>query len=320
MDYDTGSLIAAGASTLAAMSAPPSRVPLRRGFVLGGYTVKEILGGGGFSLVYLASEELTHANVVIKEYCPKGLVRREPDGRIDPLSDRDRQAFVQGMRQFFGEASALAKVRHPNIVNVSNIFRSNNTVYMVMEYELGRDLRWFIKQCRGQLDQPFILRVFPKVADGLATLHEHSFLHLDVKPANILLRASGEPLLLDFGAAQTTENNERFSSFQTLTHGFAPPEQYNEGEMGPWSDIYALGATMYACVTGRSPPPALKRLANDTIEILTRTCEDQYAFSLLRAVDWALRLNHRERPPSVRMFMDLAYVDIPGDELEAVRA
>ncbi len=298
--------------------ATKHRTPLREGYVLEGYRIAEVLGGGGFSLVYLATEERSDSQFVIKEYCPKGLVIRGSDGgTIEPISDKARLGFVQGMKQFFGEASALAKLKHPNIVNVSNIFRANGTVYMVMAYELGRDLRWFIKQCHGQLDQPFMLKVFPAIASGLSALHEHSFLHLDVKPANILLRASGAPLLLDFGAAQTTSSGERFSSFQTLTHGFAPPEQYNEGEMGPWSDIYALGATMYACVTGRSPPPALKRQTNDTLEPLTSLYADQYSYPMLRAIEWALRLNHRERPTSVRVFTDLAFSEAPqGLELD----
>ena len=278
-----------------------------------GYRISEVLGGGGFSLVYLAREEASDAQVVVKEYCPKTLVTRNPDGTVEPTSEKARLGFIQGMKQFFGEASALARLNHPNIVNVSNIFRANNTVYMVMSYELGRDLRWFIKQCRGQLDQPFMMKVFPAIASGLSALHESSFLHLDVKPANILLRASGEPMLLDFGAAQATSSGERFSSFQTLTHGFAPPEQYNEGEMGPWSDIYALGATMYACVTGKSPPPALKRQTHEQIEALTANYADQYSYPMLRAIEWALRLNHRERPTSVRVFTDLAFSETPTE-------
>ena len=294
--------------------ADKNRTPLRIGFVLEGFRITEVLGGGGFSLVYLAREEASGNEMVVKEYCPKTLVKRNPDGTIEPINDKARHGFIQGMKQFFGEASALAKLKHPNIVNVSNIFRANNTVYMVMAYELGRDLRWFIKQCNGQLDQPFMMKVFPSIASGLSALHESSFLHLDVKPANILLRASGAPMLLDFGAAQTTSSGERFSSFQTLTHGFAPPEQYNEGEMGPWSDIYALGATMYACVTGRSPPPALKRQTTEVLEPLTSSkYSEQYSYPMLRAIEWALRLNHRERPTSVRVFTDLAFSETPTE-------
>ncbi len=293
--------------------ATKHRIPLRIGFILEGYRITEVLGGGGFSLVYLAAEEASDKEVVIKEYCPKTLVQRNPDGTVEPISDKARQGFIQGMKQFFSEASSLARLNHPNIVNVSNIFRANSTVYMVMSYELGRDLRWFIKQCHGQLDQPFMLKVFPAIASGLSALHENSFLHLDVKPANILLRASGSPMLLDFGAAQSTSSGERFSSFQTLTHGFAPPEQYNEGEMGPWSDIYALGATMYACVTGRSPPPALKRQPQEVLEPITTKYADQYSYPMLRAIEWALRLNHRERPTSVRVFTDLAFSETPTD-------
>ena len=163
--------------------ASKHRIPLKQGYILEGYRISEVLGGGGFSLVYLAKEVASDKEMVVKEYCPKSLVSRNPDGTIEPLTDKARMGFIAGMKQFFGEANALAKLNHPNIVNVNNIFRANNTVYMVMNYELGRDLRWFIKQCHGQLDQPFMLKVFPPVASGLSKLHESGFLHLDVKPA-----------------------------------------------------------------------------------------------------------------------------------------
>lgn len=287
-----------------------ARIPLKEGFMLKGYTIRDVLGGGGFSLVYLAYEELSRSNVVIKEYCPKGLVKRLPNGSITTISAQAVGAFNEGMKQFFGEASALAKAKHPNVVHVSDIFRANNTVYMVMEYEPGKDLRWFIKQLSGELDQSFLLKVFPKIASGLSQLHNADVLHLDVKPANILLRASGEPLLLDFGAAKTSKSNERFSSFQTLTHGFAPPEQYMDGKLGPWTDIYALGATIYACITGKPPPPSLQRESGSDIEPLTINYSGKFSYALLNGVNWALETEFEKRPKTIDAFVTKTFGDL----------
>lgn len=290
------------------------KTPLRYGFVLEGYRITEVLGSGSFGMVYLAKRELSDQRVVVKEYCPQSLIRRNADGSIESFSEDTKPRFVEGMKMFFEEAYALSRLNHSNIVQVTDIFRANKTVYMIMSYEQGKDLHWFIRQhqVRGEsFDPSFMIKVFPAIASGLAALHEHSFLHLDVKPANILLPVNREPMLLDFGAVRSTKNRRHFSAYQTLTHGFAPPEQYTgEGKLGTWTDIYALGATMYACMVGKSPPPAVKRQDGDELVPVSKYT-DRYPDPMLRAVDWALRLDYRERPSSVRVFTDLAFSETP---------
>lgn len=272
---------------------------LKRGYLLEGYRVEKVIGGGGFSFVYLAYHIKTQSKVVIKEYFPHELVVRIPGGRIRPKSDVARNHFQLGMKRFFSEGMALAKLKHPNIINVSNFFRANDTVFMVMDFEEGRDLRYFIKKTRGRLSERFMLSVFPPVMGGLKELHDRHFLHLDIKPANILLRASGVPLLLDFGAVQQVEPGSACLGVQTLTHGYAAPEQYSESGMGPWCDIYSLGMTMRICITGKSPPSSPERLEKDTLQPVLRTHSRKYSRCLLEAIDWATELNQERRAKSI---------------------
>jgi serine/threonine protein kinase len=278
---------------------PDLNQALKRGYLIEGYRIEKVIGGGGFSFVYLAYRIKTQSKVVIKEYFPHELVVRIPGGRIRPKSEVTRNHFQLGMRRFFSEGMALAKLKHPNIINVSNFFRANDTVFMVMNFEEGRDLRYFIKKSRGKLSERFMLTVFPPVMQGLKLLHDNRFLHLDIKPANILLRSSGEPLLLDFGAVQQVDPGSIYEGVQTLTHGYAPPEQYSENEMGPWCDIYSLGMTMRICITGKSPPSSPERLEKETLHPLVRGLSRRYSRCLLEAIDWATELNHERRPRSI---------------------
>ena len=284
-----------------------SRLPLQNGYTLKGYTISEVLGGGGFSLVYLASNELQRNKMVIKEYCPQKLVARQADGTIEPNSPLALTPFLHGLERFRLEAQRMSELKHPNIISVSEYFEANNTLYMVMAHEEGRDLRWFIKKLAGQLDWDFLKQVFPVIGEGLWHMHQHGVVHLDVKPANVLLRTSGQPLLLDFGAAQTLSDDDRFGSFQTLTHGFAPPEQYLDGNLGTWTDIYGLAATIYSCITGSAPPPALKRRDGATLEKLTVSRAGQYPYTLLKTLEAALSLDYNERPADMGAFLSLAF-------------
>jgi len=158
---------------------------------------------GGFSIVYLAHDE-AGIPVAIKEYLPNSLALRK-EGEIEPqVPDEHRAAFRYGMKCFFEEGRALAKLMHPNVVRVLNFFRANGTVYMVMQFERGRTLHDYIQRHRGELKELFIRAVFARMLNGLREVHAHKLLHLDIKPANIYLRADGTPVLLDFGAARQT--------------------------------------------------------------------------------------------------------------------
>ena len=297
------------------MSELKIQQPLSRGFLIDDYRIEKLLGGGGFSYVYLAYHVRTKAKMVIKEYFAHDLVERVPGGRVKAKSEKTGATFQIGLKRFFSEGMALSQLKHPHIVNVSNFFRYNDTVYMAMDFEEGRDLRWFIKKSKGRLSEKFMLSVFPPVMEGLRLLHENNFLHLDIKPANILLRASGVPLLIDFGAVQQVQPGTRYHGVQTLTHGYAPPEQYSEGVMGPWSDIYALGMTMHICISGKHPPSSLDRLEKDSVARLTKAYGRKYSKPLLQAVDWAVELDHEKRPAHVDALLETMTGGRPVDEL-----
>ncbi|MHB8415689.1 MAG: serine/threonine protein kinase, partial [Acidiferrobacteraceae bacterium] len=202
------------------------------------------------------------------------------------------------------EGSALARVHHPNIVRVTNFFRAHNTAYMVMRYEEGNDLRWYIKRHPKGLSEKFIRTVFPPLLDGLEELHRNGLLHLDIKPANIFLRPGGNPLLLDFGAAQRACESGHPNGPQTLTFGFAPIEQHEKRALGAFTDLYAMGASMYACINGRPPPPAPERKAKDKYRQASVAFAHRYSADLLKTIDWCLEFAPSQRPQTVPELLD----------------
>ena len=278
---------------------------LPAGYMLHKYRITEMAGGGGFSIVYLAVDTETDRRVVVKEYLPSDQAKRLPDESVESVSEETSNTFRQGMKRFFEEAGALARVQHPNIVRVTDFFRENNTVYLVMEHHDGHDLRWYIKRHSGRLSEKFIRTVFPQLLLGLRALHDESLLHLDIKPANIfLVRPGGKPLLLDFGAAQATFSDNKRIGPHTLTMGFAPIEQHKRGHLGPWTDLYAIGASIYACMSGKAPPPAPRRAEKDTYRPAVQAFKQHYSRQLLEIVDWCLQTNQIERPQNVDSLLD----------------
>jgi len=272
---------------------------LPSGYQLHHYRVIKTLGGGGFSIVYLADDTQAQKKVVIKEYLPSSQATRLEGESVESLSAETDGTFKQGMRRFFEEAAALAKLQHPNIVRVTDFFRENNTVYIVMEHEEGMDLRAYLKRQGGRMSEKFIRTVFRQLLDGLREIHKLGFMHLDVKPSNIWLRPGGRPLLLDFGAAQSAFKGNKRAGAHTLTMGFAPIEQHRRGHIGPWTDLYAIGASMWACMSGKAPPAAPERALRDKLKPAVKQFKGDYSRALLEAVDWCLQMNQLERPQNV---------------------
>lgn len=276
---------------------------LPTGYLIKGYRIDKVIGGGGFSLVYLATQLETKEQVAIKEYLPATQAHRLETGRVEPMSEQTGGVYRQGIKRFFDEGAALSKVNHENIVRVTNFFRANNTVYMVMRYEQGKDLRWYIKRHNGRLSERFIRTVFPAVLAGLDALHRNDLLHLDIKPANIFLRQGGNPLILDFGAAQGPALANEYGP-NTLTPGFAPYEQHAKAPLGPTADLYAVGATMWACMSGRAPMTAIERSIKDKHKWAARTFTRRYSQRLLEAVDWCMQMAPADRPQSVQALQE----------------
>lgn len=279
--------------------AQQANQPLPNGFTLEEYTIDRQLSLGGFSIVYLATD---HAGeqVAIKEYLPNSLALRTR-GEINPvISAEHLGAFRYGMKCFFEEGRALARLSHPNVIRVLNFFRANETVYMVMEYEHGRTLQEFIQKHQGHISERFIRGVFTRMLNGLREVHSNKLLHLDLKPSNIYLRGDNTPVLIDFGAARQTLATDQPILKPMYTPGFASPEHYgSRKDLGPWSDIYSVGASMYACIAGSAPQAANERYKKDTLVPAMMRWEGEYSDRLLEIIDWCLNLNHFYRPQSV---------------------
>ncbi|MDR0777313.1 MAG: serine/threonine protein kinase [Azonexus sp.] len=279
--------------------AQQANQPLPGGFQLEDYTIDRQLSLGGFSIVYLA-ENADGQQVAIKEYLPNSLALRGT-GDIKPVIKPEHQAaFRYGMKCFFEEGRALAKLSHPNVIRVLNFFRANETVYMVMEYEHGRTLQEFIQKHQGHISERFIRGVFTRMLNGLREVHSHKLLHLDLKPSNIYLRSDNAPVLIDFGAARQTLSSDEQILKPMYTPGFASPEHYgSRSDLGPWSDIYSVGASMYSCLAGGAPLAADERLKKDALVPAMIRWEGLYSDRLLEIIDWCLNLNHLYRPQSV---------------------
>ncbi|MET0066610.1 MAG: serine/threonine-protein kinase [Candidatus Thiodiazotropha sp.] len=260
------------------------------------YVIMKVVASGGFSLIYLAEDEDTQDEVVIKEFLPKKLAMRDKNGKVVPRDAKQTDNFNRSLRLFYQEAKVLASLRHPNIVQVRGFFLANNTGYLVMDHERGKNLASYIKKRSGSLSTRFIMTVFPPILDALSLIHSRHLLHLDIKPSNIHLRTGGNPLLLDFGAVHEVRN-EGTRTGRVVTTGFSPVEQYYQsGNVGPWSDVYAIGASMRACLDGKAPPSAIERHAKEKLKPAARMYRRRYPAYLLEAIDWAMEIDYQKRP------------------------
>ena len=286
---------------------------LKAGSTLADYTIESVLGHGGFSITYLAHDNALGAHVAIKEYLPQEVAAR--DGRttfVVPRPSKDAIRFYHwGLKNFVKEARSLARFKHHNIVRVLRFIEANGTAYTVMEYEQGQTLAQYLRDKGQRLDEPSLLRIVMPILNGLHAVHEVGLLHLDIKPENIYLRRDGSPMLIDFGSARQAMTENQPSGRVALTHGYAPVEQYpDKGKLGPWSDVYALGATMYRCVTGKRPDDSLDRYRaildykTDPLKPATMAAAGRCQPALLDGIDWAMQVHAKDRPQTPRVFQD----------------
>jgi serine/threonine protein kinase len=282
--------------------AAQNNAPLPDGLEIAGYRIVKKIASGGFSIVYLAYDPDGVA-VAIKEYLPSSLALRQDGELVPTVSRANLPVFRIGLKCFFEEGRALARISHPNVVSVLNFFRAHDTVYMVMAYESGHSLQEHIQGQRakgGKVGEAFIRTIFIQVLKGLREVHANKLLHLDLKPANIYLRTDGTPMLLDFGAARQTVNNDLPTLTPMYTPGFAPPELYAKtGGLGPWSDVYSIGASMFACMVGSPPQPADQRKTEDKMAGHFEKLAGAYTPELVRLVRWCLMVDPLARPQSL---------------------
>ncbi|MCG6969926.1 MAG: serine/threonine protein kinase [Gammaproteobacteria bacterium] len=279
---------------------------LAPGTVLHTYTIDKTLNAGGFGIVYLAVEDDSNHLVVIKEYLPAKVACRDGDGQVQLLKPEFQERFNEGRKLFIHEGNAIKRLDHPAIVRARNFFEANNTLYMVMDFAPGENLQAVIAKRHGNLSENFLLTVFPALLDGLREVHNANMLHLDIKPGNIHIRPGGSPVLLDFGAVHRMDMSRQFQPKSVITPGFSPIEQYeNKGYIGPWTDIYALGATMRSCIEGSAPPDAKLRREKDAMRPAAVAFKRKYSQDLLNAIDWAMEIDPTLRPQKIDQLVDI---------------
>ncbi len=230
----------------------------------GRYVLGRVMGQGGFGITYAAQDLKTGERVAVKEYFPAYMASREADGSISAFSNQAAN-FEHGKERFLEEANALVEFRNnPHIVNVYDLFQANGTVYFVMEFVQGRNLRSYVKMMGGRLGEEAANRILLPIMEALEEVHAKGLVHRDIAPDNIIVTAEGSAKLIDFGAARYSTGEKSLSLDVVLKHGYAPQEQYmRRGRQGPFTDVYAMAATYYYAVTGRVPPDAIERSAAD---------------------------------------------------------
>ena len=285
---------------------------LPQGFVLHWYEMKSVLGRGAFGVTYLAQDKNLDQFVAIKEYFPNEFSTRESSYTVHPTTHKNKEMYDWGLNRFIREARILAKFKHPNIVRVLSVFENNNTAYMVMEYEQGKELSRLFKE-KAHFTEQEMLSIFLPVMEGLKLVHDAGFIHRDIKPSNIYIREDKSPVLIDFGSARQVSGVPTRALTSLVTYGYAPFEQYNESEdkQGPWTDVYSLGASLYFGLTGKLPIEALARGSNmlstgiDPYEPLSVMLKGKYPTSFLRTIDHALLFHANERPQDVMVWADM---------------
>nr|WP_295772160.1 protein kinase [Rhodoferax sp.] len=282
-------------------SSPADVAALLPGQTVFEYQIEKVLGGGGFGITYLAHDVNLQLPVAIKEYFPADLAVRGADDSVRMRSADGAAQFEWGLERFIDEARALASFRHPNIVRVLRYFKEHGTAYIVMEYESGDPLKHWLAAHPG-LGQHSLLQIVFPLLDGLEAVHKLNFLHRDIKPDNIYMRADGTPVLLDFGAARRVTSGQEMTNI--VSPGFAPFEQYHsKGNQGPWTDLYSLGAVMYWMATGRKPMEAASRVRTDDMpKAYGNASTVVFGDALLRAIDWAMTPDETQRPQNVAAF------------------
>lgn len=232
------------------------------------YYVGASIGEGGFGITYVGIDTVLGIKVAIKEFFPNGFVSRgaKDTNTVTIFTGAEHQEYEKGRDRFLNEAKALAKFDSlPGIVSVKDFFYENNTAYIVMEFIEGITFKNYLKQSGGKLNPNLVFSMMEPVIRSLSSVHKKNIIHRDISPDNIMVTPDHQIKLIDFGAARETNGEGRSLSIQ-LKPGYAPEEQYRtKGEQGPWTDIYALCATIYKAITGVTPPDALDRLNEDTL-------------------------------------------------------
>jgi len=275
------------------------------------YKIESVLGEGGFGITYKAHDKELDYTVVIKEFLPQECAARAGDSvSVQPRTNRVDD-YDYGLQRFLEEARILAKFQHPNIVRVSNFLKANGTAYFVMDYAEGIDLSNWLKKRSDLPDEKTILQIIIPILKGLVEVHKAGLMHRDIKPGNIFLRKKGGPLLIDFGSARHALGEHSKSISSIISQGYAPLEQYtSRGKQGPYTDLYAIGATLYQLITGKAPVESADRsheIMDGEADPLTPAIEvgkGKVSDWLLQIIDQLLVIPPKQRPQSAESVIE----------------
>ena len=273
---------------------------------LGEFEITSLIGEGGFGIVYLAHDHSLQRRVALKEYMPSSLAARGGGSSVQVRSERHRETFEAGLKSFINEARLLASFDHPSLVKVYRFWEANGTAYMVMPLLEGSTLKDVLKTLGQRPDEAWLRAVLGPLTEALLVIHAEQCYHRDIAPDNVMLLPSvNRWLLLDFGAARRVIGDMTQALTVILKPGYAPVEQYAEipgMKQGPWTDVYALAAVVYFAIIGKTPPPSVGRLLNDTYVPLVQAAAGRYSDAFLAAVDKALAVRPEERTQSIGEF------------------
>lgn len=271
-----------------------------------------MLGPGGFGVTYLARDMRFERDVAIKEYFPAEFAYRDGSTTIRSSTRGNNQNFFeQGKRYFLDEARTLAKFRHEHIVRVLNLFEQFNTAYMVLEFEEGESFKSWLRSLGRRPTQRELDDIMIPLLAALDVVHAKGMFHRDIAPDNVIIRPTGKPVLIDFGAARHFVREYSHTLGAIVKHGYSPPEQYTLDTklQGAWSDIYSLSATIYSALMGEPPEEASRRQLNDTLlpieQRLAPAVRDLYRPAFFTALNAGLALRPKERPQTVAAFRAL---------------
>ena len=281
---------------------------LPTGTRLAEFEIREVLGVGGFGIVYRAWDDALQRDVALKEYMPVSLAGRGSGQRVTLRTSAHDENFALGLQSFVNEARLLARFDQPALVKVFRFWEGNGTAYMAMPLYKGRTLRQLRKE-RGAIgfDDAWMRALIEPLLGALETMHDAAVYHRDIAPDNILWCDNNRPVLLDFGAARLVLADRTQAVTAILKPQFAPIEQYAETQsmrQGPWTDLYALAGTCYFMLTGRAPLPATARVMGDELEPLASIAPAGYSPQLLQVLDWAMAVRPQDRPQSVAQFRE----------------
>lgn len=291
------------------------------------FEIQELLGVGGFGMVYKAFDHSLLRPVAIKEFMPSALAGRSQGQSLWVRSSSDQQAFQAGLASFMGEARLLAQFDHPSLVKVFRFWEANNTAYMVMPLYTGMTFKQARALMRTPPPEAWLRKMLWSVLGALRVLHEGNTLHRDISPDNIFLQYNGPPVLLDLGAARHAINDQGRKHTAVLKVNYAPIEQYADGDeelrQGPWSDLYSLAAVVHGCLCNDTPLPATLRSIRDRMVSFSRVAKTvkrqfgvEYSASFVAAIAQSLALRPEDRPQNIDAFLLTMGMTSPPEGVE----